>query len=361
VLARGLGILKPGNDHQVFGRGAIGEVIKEALRRVGSRLIVHSRFSRLSRRMIAKPGTLIVYGHRVAADSDGYMEGLTPAFFEQQMHYLTRHYEVLALSRLVEILACGKNPPNNSVVLTFDDGFVDNLDNAFPILERFGAPATIFLVTGSIASGQLPWSQRLGYLFQRSDQSQLPALVSGIGDLPLGSAGDRRRAYFLVKQQLRALGREQRERRLDELARALAVNGPVDRMLSWDQVRAMQAVGIEFGAHTYSHPLLAEIEHEEAVWEMRKSRDDLAENLGIERPAFCFPAGSYNQQLLRTVQELGFSSCFLPDRPVRYNNIDNADPFTLSRTGLPNAPAWVLEAELDGPFHLIRRVLGRAA
>ena len=92
---------------------------------------------------------------------------------------------------------------------------------------------------------------------------------------------------------------------------------------------------------------------------MEKSLFDIREQLSIENPAFCFPGGSFNEQLLELVPRLGFCSAFVPNQALRLNAPDSVTPYSLTRRGLPNAPAAYLEAEVDGPFNAIRSALGR--
>lgn len=333
--------------------------VKEKLRTLASHAVVRGRISRLGRLVGDREGAFILYGHRVADDDEGYMQGLPPRWLDEQLAYLTRHYEVISLARLVACLERGERVPSRSVVLTFDDGFRDNYENALPLLQKHGVPATIFLVTGALSHGDLPWSQRLGYLFQNTDAPELPADLAEGGPLSLITAGERKAAYRAIKPGVARLGRERRDERISALSRALRVEPPRDRMMTWHQAREMQAYGVELGAHTYSHPLLAAMEPEEARWEMERSRDDLARELGVERPTFCFPAGSMSPSLLSSVPKLGFRSCFLPGQGIRINALGRVDPFSLARVGMPNAPAVYLEAELDGPFHALRTLAGR--
>ncbi|MCK9488768.1 MAG: polysaccharide deacetylase family protein [Xanthomonadales bacterium] len=302
---------------------------------------------------------MILYGHRVSDNDEGYMQGLRPQWLDQQLSYLGRHYQFISLDTLLHCYEKRQPVPEKSVVLTFDDGFRDNLDNALPVLEKHGAPATIFVVTGALTNGDLPWSQRLGYLFQNTTRDQVHHRLTGPEPAPLATPAQRKAAYQRCKPALAAMLWQQRDQSLAELASLLDVDPPRDRMLNWTQARALQAQGIGIGAHTWSHALLASIPPAEASWEMRKSREDLREHLGIEQPSFCFPAGSTNAQLQAHAAELGFRSAFLPGRPIRMNTLANADPFSLARVGLPDAPAWQLEAELDGPFHGLRKLLGR--
>lgn len=328
---------------------------KESLRALASYAVVHTGLCALGRRLFPKPGAVIFYGHRVAADDEGYLPGLRPEWLDAQLAYLTRHYEVLSLSRLLLCYEQRQPVPARSVVLTFDDGFRDNLTHALPILQRHGVTATVFLVTGCISSGELPWPQALGWMFQHTPRRAVTLEIAGESrELDLSHPRARQRAYALAKRYLGTLPRRERESRLAAWGRALQVEPPRDRMLSWADVAAMRAAGIEFGAHTVSHPWLAEMPFAEAREEMERSREALREHLGLARPPFCFPAGSCNEPLRRLARELGFRSAFLPHPPHRVNTLENSHPFALGRLGLPNAPAVYLEAELDGPLPVVR-------
>lgn len=331
--------------------------MKEQIRRWASRSAVRLGITALGRRIKSMDGAIILYGHRISDDDEGYLQGLKPEWLDQQLAYLTRHYEVIPLRTLVDCFERGQPVPQRSVVLTFDDGFRDNLTHAFPLLQRYRVPATIFVVTGSLTYGDLPWSQRLGYLFQRTSERWLEHPLAGPDGLDLTAGANRFNAYRTVKNPISRMGHTDRDRTIAELARLLRVEPPKDRMLNWDDARELQAAGIEIGAHTYSHPLLAKIEPEEAHWEMTRSRDDLKQELGIERPSFCFPAGSLNDRLLRLVPALGFRCTFVPGQGKLTNNLWNVSEYSLARVGLPEAPAYNLEAELDGPIRRIRQLV----
>ena len=120
--------------------------MKEILRSLAYQGLVRSGLTRLGRRLADRSGTLILYGHRVSSDDEGYMQGLAPAWLDQQLAYLCRHFEIVPLHVLVDALRAGRPAPSNAVVLTFDDGFRDNYEQAFPLLCKYGVTATIFTV-----------------------------------------------------------------------------------------------------------------------------------------------------------------------------------------------------------------------
>jgi peptidoglycan/xylan/chitin deacetylase (PgdA/CDA1 family) len=301
---------------------------------------------------------VILYGHRVTGNDEGYLPGLAPEHFEEQLVYLTRHYSFLSLSDLVGRLREGRPVPPMSAVLTLDDGFRDNYTNAFPVLRRLGIPATVFLTTGCVSEGTLPWSQRLGYLLQTTRVTEIQDPATG-QRLSLAESGLRREAYAVLKTGLRSLPAARRDELMDRFARHLEVTPPTDRMLTWDQIAEMARGGVAFGAHTATHPMLAEIPWQEARTEMERSLSDVREHLGVDAPPFAFPAGSCSDALVDLAREVGFSSVFRRRRESRVNNAATATPFSLCRVGLPVGPAYLLEAELDGPFETIRRAYRR--
>ena len=331
-------------------------MLKEAIRTRLSRAIVGAGLTSIGRMLFPKNGAVILYGHRVQDDDEGDLQGLRPSWFAEQLDYLNQHYDFLPLSGLLDCYEQQQPIPRNSVVITFDDGFRDNFTNAYPLLQQYHVPATVFLVTGCVSSGDLPWPQKLGYMFQHTKVEILRHETTGGDSFGLRSSHERKLAKQIIKNALGHLPRIQREQSLNELSEALHVDVPQDRMLTWEQVETMRKGGIEFGAHTVSHPWMAMQSPKEARWEMEESLREFQTRLNITRPTFVFPSGSYTPELVKMAISVGFRCVFQSRPSVRVNSIERTTPFTLSRVGLPNAPAVILEAELDGPFHAVRRL-----
>ena len=324
--------------------------MKAAFRSTLSRAVVRSGVSAVSRAAFPKRGAVVFYAHRLATDSLGFLLALRPDWFEEQIAHLARHYRFISLDELAAHYATRTPIPKNTAVMTFDDGFKDNLDVGLPILKRHGIPATIFVVTRTAETGELPWPQRLGYVYQHA-----PAQSLGLAEDV--TYEERRQAFLQIRSDMFPLGREERDAHIQALADQHGVVLPMDKMLMWDDLREMAKCDVVAAAHTYSHPWLGFISREEARWELEKSRDDLRENLGIESSPFCFPAGSCNPGLVEMVKDVGFTCSFLPNLPYRVNTLHNADAHSLSRVGLPMAPALELESYLDGPVYPVRRAL----
>ncbi|MFN2571686.1 MAG: polysaccharide deacetylase family protein [Gemmatimonadales bacterium] len=195
--------------------------------------------------------------------------------FGRQLEFLARHYRVISLVDAVEQLRAGGSPPPRSVVLTFDDGYANNVHVAAPLLAQHGFPATIFLATDYVGRDRFWW------------------------DDPRAQGG---RA-----EQLRAAS-------LDERRQLLAALGPEPgrsealRPATWEECRAAPA-NIQFGGHSAAHRLLGEIPSNEARAELDGCRQALSIQLGERAvPIFSYPAGQWTGAVRAALPAAGFRS-----------------------------------------------------
>lgn len=193
-----------------------------------------------------------------------------PGDFREQMEYTASNFKVLSLHDLYEMRISKKNFPDKLAVITFDDGYEDNYEYAFPVLKNFGIKASIFLTTGFI-DGEIDIAKR--------------------------------------------------DRTYNEL-----------QPLKWEQILEMKDSGIiTFGSHTHTHPILTEISLEDAEKEIVQSKNILEDKLGESAELFAYPLGqpkTFNTQIIELLKKHGFKlAC-----SARWgHNNDTADLFALQR------------------------------
>lgn len=243
----------------------------------------------------------------------------------------------MSLQELYRRLTEGR-VPRQGVVITFDDGYVDNLWNAKPLLERYDIPATVFVVSGKVGDTKKFWWHRLEHLLM-SQGALLPELTLSIGGQvytwPTATPKERREAHDAVHRLLRSLPVETRERILSQIHRWAGCpedERKVPRPLNPEEVVALADGGlIEVGAHTVTHPVLAEQPEEARRWEIEQSKRDLEAILGHPVQSFSYPYGQdadVDDVTRRMVKEAGFSlACSTVLGLVR----TNTDPYWLPR------------------------------
>lgn len=293
--------------------------------------------------------TILTY-HRVAEPTEApwSLPAVTPENFEKQISYLRKYHEILPIDVLVRSVQEGKPFPERAVVITFDDGYKDNFTRAYPILQKYNVPATISLITANIDRGEPFWWDKIGFAIWNT-----PLRVIDLNELGIYSLRSRPQRLQTIYRITRELTRNPVKER-DSIAKMiLDVSGvcvPHDLgggiLLSWDDVLNMKESGISFGAHTVTHPNLAESLLSEARIEITESKNTLEDRLEQEITVFCYPNGDFTLQVAKVVEEVGFECALtLVPRVVGHD----ADLFQLGR--IPSG--WnvsTLKLFLKGPF-----------
>jgi len=176
----------------------------------------------------------------------------------------THGYRTLRLEEVVNYLRSGESIPSRTVVITFDDGYQSVYDVAFPALQTYGMSATIFLTVGGRETAK--------------PTARLPSLQ----------------------------GRP---------------------MLSWQEIREMQRAGIDFGAHTLTHPDLTHLPRHQIAVEMSESKAIIEDMLGVPAPCFAYPFGRYDQPSYELARQ--HFSCASSDKLAL--TALHSDPYALER------------------------------
>lgn len=223
---------------------------------------------------------------------------LDATVFRKQIDYLKKHFSILPLSEALERLK--KDALDGpTAAITFDDGFSNNFQVAFPILQACQAPSTIFLATDLIGSEKTVWFTRLLMALQMTSCKELPwnGEVFPLADPNRLSTSSARLQAALKRFPARKL-----EEELVRIESILSVPSnprvPEDspfRMLDQDMIRAMQGSGlVEFGAHTCGHTILSRLSNEEKTSQIMGSISRVEELTAKKCLSFAFPNGAQN-------------------------------------------------------------------
>lgn len=239
---------------------------------------------------------------------------ITPGSFERQIAFLARRYEVVTLDELIIYIREGCKSNRTVAAITFDDGYNDNYRYAYPVLRKYRVPAMFYLTTDCIDGNIFLWTSELHYFVMKSPKSHL-SLVSLSKNYAIETMMDKNRAIQDIKRHLINMSRLKREQVICELCRQSGVKN-VDplkgSMLNWDEVREMRRGGMNFGAHTVSHPSLPYIPAEEAGAEILQSKEVLETQLDEPVVHFCYPNPggmlNFTPEIKALVKDAGFES-----------------------------------------------------
>jgi len=248
--------------------------------------------------------------HRVNDEEDLFFGGMPINIFSLQMEYASTHYHVLSLVEAVERME-RRDLPENALVVTFDDGYKDNYQHAFPVMRKFSIPATIFLVTQPIEDSKMLWHDRVFSAFRQTSNTALSSYGKDAQTFSLHTIREKKLAQNHVLNFLRSLDDEERSLWVERLIEKLGVEITEDvqsLMLNWVEVREMNREGISFGAHTLSHPILSKLSLERAKQEICESKSLIEKKIQTPVHTFAYPNGrneDFNESTKQILKDCG--------------------------------------------------------
>ena len=256
-----------------------------------------------------KQSLAILAYHRVLQERDELRPGdMDVNCFVRHMRVLARFFNVLPLSDAVRKLENGILP-RRAVCITFDDGYADNFDVAWPVLRALNLPATIFVASAYLDGGRM-WNDTVIEAIRRIPDAVVDLTELGLGEYDLRGDAARLRAIEDIVGCLKYCPPAEREVKTGSLAQHAQSPLPADLMLTSDQVRQLSRSGIEIGGHTRSHPILKSVDTEEAGREILLGKTDLEEITEQPVLTFAYPNGKpgedYTAEHVQFVRESGF-------------------------------------------------------
>jgi peptidoglycan/xylan/chitin deacetylase (PgdA/CDA1 family) len=287
--------------------------------------------------------------------------------FQRQMHYLSRKYHPISLSKFVELLIEQKRPPKYSVVITFDDGFKNNYTIAYPILQKTQTPFAIFLTTGFIGSkNQMLWTQKIKWMIYHTCKKSISfKMGSSKISYSLKTPVEKEYATEKILSYLKSISVHLRQADVKLLEQALmddklanTTDAEKYEFLNWENVGQMAKNGVEFGSHTINHSILTTLGTEDAFEEINKSKEQIEQVLQTKCTLFSYPNGTtkdFNESHKILLKEAGYS-CALTQIPS-LNDI-GVHPFELRRLNIDRGHDFlVFMATITGVLPSLRRIL----
>ncbi len=336
--------------------------VRRALKPVVSACLYYGGYHRIQLERHARSRAVILMYHRVRRDSSpatnatshaGFDAGVSVRHFERQMRFIRERLAPIGLGELVDRVREGTELPPRAVAVTFDDGYRDTFDLAYPVLRRHGISATVFVATAFIDSPGLLWWDATAEMIRRTSVASLDLWSAAAlaqrgsgspgGPLPLKTPKDRIRATEILVERVRVLPPARVAEALATLQAALHVDdswrAETHLTLSWEQIREMARNGIRIESHTHTHPNLALLDPGQVEDELRRSRTLIEEHTGRLVRGLAYPwgiAGTYSEETARIAARCGYHyACAVGIGSVGVET----DPFTLARLPVGDVPA----------------------
>lgn len=288
---------------------------------------------------------------------------ITPEFLSQVVEHIREAgYEIIALDEAVDLLKSGYGRKRYAV-LTFDDGYRDNFEVAYPVLKKLGVPFTVYVASGLVDRTAELWWVALERIIAANDEIHISAEAGETG-IPARTRDEKCLCYdrlvrFLMSEvnefEQRAVIRELAERYDFDLA------GLADSLImTWDELRQLASDPlVTIGAHTHNHFALARLDEKDVVEDVMHGVQRIEAELGRRPKHFAYPYGNQAAVSRRDsvlMKELGFSSA-VTTNPGVLKSVHARSPMLLPRVSLNGhyQNGYIVDQFLTGaPFALYR-------
>jgi len=273
---------------------------------------------------------------------------VTPRVFRRQVRYLSRNYRVIDMDRLHAWLTAGGGLQPDTLVFTFDDGYLDNFAAA-RVLRQHGCSAAFYLTAGCLRGGARIWLHEVTARLRHSRREHLHLAWNGhVLDYGLRSLDEKEAALAGIIRWIKTLTVASRTSFMARLAEALPVEDatwsrPV--MLSWDDVREMARMGMTFGGHTLTHCNLVHATSDEVRGEIRDCMEIMRQELGAPPRHFAYPNGGTDAYYDGRSKEEVRLAGFVTSGTSRAGSVSReSDPWDLPRVGVPRSLAELVHS-----------------
>lgn len=246
----------------------------------------------------SKLSLIVLNYHRIgAADRTPYDSGTysaTTADFSWQVAHLQKRFPIINLSEATDIVHGRSKPGRPCILLTFDDAYLDNYDEAFPVLRKHRACAAFFLPTAFVGTGTLPWWDTIACIAKNTRHHCIALTYPHRATFDL-SPLRRLQSIMRILTLFKSPAVVDRERFIADLENACAhqrPNGGERCFLNWNEARQMRDAGMSFGSHTHTHEILSKLPAEGQLVELQTSRRILERELDSCVDTLAYPVGS---------------------------------------------------------------------
>jgi len=316
---------------------------------------------------------LVVLAYHSFSDSIGYLDmAVPPALFREQLRYLCGTFKVRSLSAVLAEWDARAGLKADTAVITVDDGYADNFGPLTEAAVAFQSPCTLYLTTGCIDARRPTAVMQVMLAVHYASTSSVDLSEFGLGPMSIRTPMEKESAIRAIDGFLKPLSAGRRDEVIEalieksgnrDIVRLLGLSA----MLTWDQIQLMHSAGVEFGAHTVTHPVLSSLDSAKVRDEICASVERVKEMLNVGTVDFAYPYGGrseVNESVIEICRSSGARSAVM----LVEGSMPGSDFFRIPRAMVTtdrSTTPWetysraVWACELEGLVDVARRVTSR--
>ena len=281
--------------------------------------------------------------------------------FKQQIIYLKKkNYKFITLTEWVNIIKKQKKISNRYVIITFDDGLKNSIENAYPILQKYGGKGCYYIISDFIGNFPFLWWDFIDIFLRNYNNSEFNFIyIKQQIKYPLNSENDIRNTLSDIILKIKALNNIERLSHLEQFYKLKEIHNFQEAsrdylIADWKDIKSLNNNLLEIGSHTKTHPDLRALNTEEELYqELSESKVKIEKETGNSIKHLCYPQGFYNNFITKQAKKYGYVTGV---SGIRGFNTPNSDLFQLKRLmGYNNFTLF--KANISGLFSFLQKFL----
>jgi glycosyltransferase involved in cell wall biosynthesis/peptidoglycan/xylan/chitin deacetylase (PgdA/CDA1 family) len=305
---------------------------------------------------------LVLCYHGVLNHPPGFRHALSTnvltSEFESQVKFIAKTFHLPTADEFCAIIEGREKLPPGSAVVTFDDGYRNNVFNAAPILRAHNVPAIFNVSTGFIGSRQLMWFDEMFLLVLRWPERKIPLPNGGVAQLPAADNPERESFATAIQEFCKRVDTDHclsylDTLRTDGLSMELMHREEMYEPMTWNDVRELHQMGFEIGSHTVTHAILSRVRKSQLEYELRASKAQIESEVGCECRIIAYPNGTVRDaraDVWKAAIAAGYRIGFTLQRGLARTS----ESMTINRINLPGGePSTLFEARAAGVYAVL--------
>ncbi|MBC7900708.1 MAG: polysaccharide deacetylase family protein [Saprospiraceae bacterium] len=267
--------------------------------------------------------------------------------FAAHLAYLSKFRTILSFAKIYECLRNNEKLPENTALITIDDGYRDAYEIAFPLIKKFNVPATLFGVTDFIEQEIWVWTDKMRFIASKMKEENSTIEIAN-DKIELRNSTPEQ-VYWTaskVNSILKKMPDMEKELEIARIAKELNVDMPdlppeTNSAITWDQAKEMDKNGLNIESHTVTHPILTNVDETRLNFELRESKLKLEGELQRGINAFCYPAGAVDKKVWQAAKQNGYEGAVTTGYGF---NEKGSNPFLLNRIDALPDPVYFAQS-----------------
>jgi peptidoglycan/xylan/chitin deacetylase (PgdA/CDA1 family) len=290
-----------------------------------------------------------LYSGQLQTQFDENVFGISVDMFENHLKFFKKNFDIISEQDLLSMSLNGKIH-KKCVLLTFDDGYIDNYQYAFPLLKSYNIPAIFFIATEAIERRRMGWWDIASYLIKKSTEKEI---IIGQQKFQISHNDQRQEAIFYSKKLFTTTPFPQYKNLIKKISDSCRVAFPQrteqdKQLMTWEQLNELSRNNIAIGSHTHSHRVLSTLDENEQFNELKKSKQILEQRINTMIQSLSYPVGGYPHFTDHTksiAQKAGYKICFSHNTGINRRTFDT---FNIKRFS-PSKNFNILKGQLSLP------------